>query len=116
MKLIAIFAFFYFLYSENRSLTKKFFRSCNIMLFMVAIVSLTIDFALRMFAFNSIYCRNMTPEGQAECQAVYQNNTWTDVFKILIYLRVVYYSCEMLQKYSDTHETKDIEHLTNSLL
>ena len=78
------------------------------MLLMVAIVSLTIDFALRMFAFKFAYCRNMTPEGFTECQTIYESNTWTDVFKILVYLRAIHYSCEMLQKYSDTHETKDI--------
>ena len=69
-----------------------------------------------MFAFNAVYCRGMEGDAHAECQAVYANSTWTDLFKILVYLRVIHYSCELLQKYSDTHETKDIQHLTSSLL
>lgn len=56
MSLITIFAFFYYLIGENRNLTKKFYRSCNILFTMVAAASLFIDFLLRFVAFDYFYC------------------------------------------------------------
>ena len=108
MSLITIFSFIYYMIGANRQLTKKFYRSCNIMFMIVATCSLMIDFMLRFLAFDYFYCQNRVPKDFEECKAGYQGDTWFALFKLAIFLRVVYYSCQMLQKYSDTHETKEV--------
>ena len=108
MSLVTIFSFVYFMFGENRNLTKKFYRSCNIMFMIVAGGSLIIDFMLRFFAFDMFYCQNRMPADFEECKAGYAGDTYWAVFKLLVILRVLYYSCQMLQKYSDTVDEKDV--------
>ena len=116
MSLITIFSFIYFLVGENKALTKKFYRSCNIMFMLVAGGSLIIDFMLRFFAFDMFYCQNRMPADFEVCKAGYAGDTYWAIFKLLVILRVLYYSCQMLQKYSDTVDDKEVHGLSTSLL
>ena len=91
--MITVFSFIYFLIGENRSLTKKFYRSCNILFMIVVASSLFIDFLLRFFAFDYFYCQNRTPADFEACKAGYASDTWFALFKLAVILRVIYYSC-----------------------
>ena len=86
------------------------------MFMVVAAGSLCIDFLLRFFAFEHFYCQNRMPADFQECKAGYASDTWFALFKLAMFLRILYYSCQVLQKYSDTHEKEDITALTSSLL
>ena len=86
------------------------------MFMIVAASSLCIDFILRFLAFDAFYCQNRMPKDFEECKAGYAGDTWFALFKLIVILRVLYYSCQMLQKYSDTVDDKDVQGLSTSLL
>ena len=49
---LVIFAFFYFLTTPSRSLSKKFYASCNYMMLVIMTLVLLFDFILRFVAFD----------------------------------------------------------------
>ena len=49
---LVILAFIYFLISPSRTLSKKFYASCNYMMLIVLTVVLLVDFILRFVAFD----------------------------------------------------------------
>ena len=101
---LVIFAFLYFLTTPNAALSKKFYSSCNYLMLMTLTASLIIDFVLRFVAFDVTYCRGMDAEAFAACKDESMSAVWLDLVKIACAIRLMFYSVQVLEQYTDQVE------------
>ena len=110
------FAFVYFLTSPNRQLSKKFYSSCNYLMLIVLTSTLLIDFSLRFFAFNQTYCLGSKGDAFAACKKEHEGALWMDLLKLAATIRLMFYSTQVLEKYSDTNEKAEDYDYNSALL
>ena len=101
---LVVFSFFYFLSSPNAELSKKFYSSCNYLMLMTLTSTLLIDFTLRFVAFDVTFCRGMESEEFLACKEESQAAIWFDLVKLACWIRLMLYSTQVLEKYTDTAE------------
>ena len=104
MSVIVVFAFGYFLTSPKQELSKKFYASCNYLMLLVLSGSLLVDFILRLTAFDQTYCRGMDDEAFAQCKDEHIQSQWWDLVKLAAMIRLMFYSTQVLEAYTDTVE------------
>ena len=104
MSMIVIFAFVYFLTNANKELGKKFYASCNLVMLAAFSGALALDLLLRVTAFDQTYCRGAEGEEFTACKDEAQGAFWLDILKIVLMLRTIYYSVQVLEKIVDTPE------------
>ena len=83
----------------------------------VAILCLTIDFSLRMFAFDSFYCQGLQPVPAhfSECKQEYADTLYVHLIWAALIMRMYYYSHCVITEWLSRYEKDDFQSASSLL-
>ena len=100
---------------KNRE-AKRFYSMMNTIFVVVAVTCLSMDFGLRMFAFDSFYCQHLMPNDFLDCKEGLSAHFWRHILVAAIIMRIYIYAMSVIREFAEMYEKDDFIKASDALL